>query len=55
MEAESDVVVFNAGGGVEVDGRLNADGVGEVDVAALEFVTGSGEQSAALSDGNASE
>ena len=55
MQAEGDVVVLDAGGGVEVDGGLDADGVGEEDVAALQVVAGSGEDGAALGDGDAAE
>ena len=55
MDAESDVVVLDARGGIEVDCGLDANGVGEVDFAALKIVTGSGEQGASLGDGNAAQ
>ena len=55
MHAESDVVVFDAGGCVEVDGGFNAHRVGEEDVSALELVAGSGDGGAALRDGNAAQ
>lgn len=54
MEAEGDVVVFNAGSGTEVDDRLDAHRIGERDVAALEVVARAGDDGAAFSDGDAS-
>ncbi len=55
MQAEGNVVVLDAGRGVQVDGGLNADRVGEVDVAALQLVAGSGDDAAALGDGDAAQ
>ena len=55
VQAEGNVVVLDAGGGVQVDEGLNADRVGEVDVAALELVAGSGDDGAALGDGDAAQ
>ena len=53
LQAEGDVVILNAGGCAEVDDGLDAYGVGEGDVAALEIVAGSGDDGAALGDGDA--
>ena len=55
VQAEGDVVVLDAGGGVEVDDGLDADRIGEGDVAALEFVAGSGDDGVAFSDGDAAQ
>ena len=55
MQAEGDVVVLDAGGGAEVDGGLDADRVGEGDVAALQIVARSGDHGAALGDGDAAQ
>ncbi len=53
MEAERDVVILDAGTGTEVDQRLDADRVSKGDFAALKVVAGSGDDGAALSDGDA--
>ena len=55
VEAERDVVIFDAGGGVDVDVGLDTDGVGEVDVAALELVFGAADGGAALGERDAAE
>ncbi len=55
VQADGDVVGFDAGRGVEVDDGVDADGVGEVDVAALELVLGAGEGGAAVGDLDAAE
>ena len=55
MQAYGEVVVADAGGGFEVDDGVDADGVGEVDGAALELVLGAGEGGAAVGDLNAAE
>ena len=55
VQAEGDVVVFNVRRGAEVDDGLDAHRVGEGDVAALEVVASSGDQGAALGNGNAAQ
>ncbi len=55
VQADGDVVVLHAGGGVEVDDGVDADRVGEVDVAALQLVLGAGEGGGAVGDLDAAE
>ncbi len=55
VQAERDVVILDASGGAQVDDRLDADGVGEGDVAALQVVAGSGDDGAAFGDGDAAQ
>ena len=55
VHAQGDVVILHAGGGVQVDGGLNADRVGEVDVSALQLVAGSGDDRISLGDGDAAQ
>ncbi len=55
VQAEGDVVVRDAGRGVQVDGGFDAHRVGKVDVAALQVVAGSGDDAAALGDGDAAQ
>jgi len=55
VQAEGDVVVFDVRRGAEVDDGLDAHRIGKGDVAALQVVAGSGDQGAALGDGNAAQ
>ena len=55
MQAQGDVVVRHVGGGVDVDHGFNAHRVGEVDVAALQLVAGSGNDGGAFGDGDSAQ
>src|ERR1700748_2954659 len=55
MEADGDVVVFHLCGDIEVDGRIDADGVRKVDIAALKLVFRSGKGGTAIVDLDAAQ
>jgi hypothetical protein len=55
VETESDVVVLHAGGCVEIDIGLDADGIVEVNVAALQLVLRSSDGGAAFGERDAAE
>ena len=55
VQADRDVVVLDARGGVDVDDGIDADGIGEVDLAALQLILRAGEGRAAVGDLDAAE
>src|ERR1035441_1325779 len=55
LQADRDVVGFHARCGVDVDGRIDAHRIAEVDVPALQLVLGAGKGGASVRDLNATE
>src|SRR5262249_38762790 len=55
MQSDGDVVVFDAGAGIEIDDRVNTHRVAEVDGPALELILGAGEGRAAVCNADGPE
>ena len=55
MQAEGNVIVFDARCRVQIDGGLNSDRVGKEDISALKLVSGTGNHGAAFRDGDAAQ